>query len=668
MNVFDFANPSGWLWALLAIPIILLYVLKIRMRRQRVATLLFWDRLFNEKKPRSWWQRLRHVLSLLLQLAFLLLLVTALVDPLWSWQRRQARRIVLIVDNSASMNAVEDDERTRLDEAKDSARSLVRSLRGGDQMAILSAGGHVQVAIGLTDHQRSLLSAIDFFPNTDGPTDVLNAVSVAERLLAGHDRPGEIIVLSDGCFENIEQLKLNSKVTIYGVGQPLDNVGITRYQVRRNLVDAVAYEVLVDVTNYSDVDRDCRIELNLEGELMDVIPLTLGPAETQTRIVDHTSISGGRLIASIDVEDALAVDNAALAVLPQRVPIPIVLVTQGNVFLKGVLESISLVDLKVSLTVPETLPTNGILVLDQTVPAELPHGKVIAINPQGNCDAWTLGDPISQPIVASIDEESPLTQHVRLDSMLFPDARLLQFTMDFEPLIRDPFDQALLAHGRRPDGDVVVLTGSLEKGDLPLRIAFPVLMKNTIEWFQGNAGELRPAVATGELVSVKLPPSATRRKSEVTISDRERNANDVSEVKLTMIEQATTMRQDFVLISPSDHRTPISLTDQPSLIGPLLETGLWTIRSTSAAGDKDAALSSSDDASGEAKEPSEMMHVACNLACASESDLRPREDLPRVGVQHLVSLGGHSLWFYLTAAAAVLIVVEWWLYQRRIVG
>ena len=68
-------NPAALLLAGLAIPIVVFYILKIRLRRVPVSTLLFWRQIFEEKKPRSLWQRLRHLLSLLLQLAFLALLV-----------------------------------------------------------------------------------------------------------------------------------------------------------------------------------------------------------------------------------------------------------------------------------------------------------------------------------------------------------------------------------------------------------------------------------------------------------------------------------------------------------------------------------------------------------------------------------------------------------------
>lgn len=670
MNILEFANLSGWWWAALAIPILLLYILKIRLRRQSVSTLLFWDRLFDEKKPRAWWQRLRHLLSLLLQLAFLLLLVAALTDPLWSWQKNRQRRIVLVVDNSASMRALEEDGQARLDKAKQSASALIRSLRSGDRMAVLSAGGKPQVVIGMTDHQRSLLSAIEELPPTDGPTDVAAAVAAAERLLSD-EQQGEILVLTDGCFEQLEQLQSNERVKVYGVGTARDNVAITRYQVRRSLLDAIGYQILIDVTNFSSEDRSCRVELTLGEELVDVIPMELKPDATQTRILDHTSAGGGEMIAKLDVTDALATDNTAVAVLPKRAPIPVVLVTQGNLFLKGVLESIPLVDLRIVSEPPSVSPAGGILVLDRVVPKQLPVGRVVVVDPQASCDAWTLGEPIPQPIVASVDADSPLTKHVRLDNVVFPDAQQLNFTAQFEPLIQDPLDQPLLARLRRNGGDAVVLTCNLEKGDLPLRIAFPVLMQNTIEWFQGHSGELRPAVASGRMLTLDVGATPETNQTAPATSTAETPSVD-PDADVAVLESATAeVKRDMILVSPSRASVPLTVIDEQVTIGPLLETGIWTVRpgkqddpvapaDSVAAGDKSTGEAGEDDP--------RVVRVACNLVDAAESDLRPRGELTDVEGRALLALGGQSLWFYLTLLAAALIAIEWWLYQRRIVG
>src|SRR5436305_11928784 len=120
----SFANPIAWLWAALVIPVVIFYVLKVRLRRVPVSTVIFWRQIFDEKKPRSLWQRLRHLVSLLVQLALLGLLVAALAEPFFSWEALTSRRVILVLDNSASMNAT-DVPPSRLAAAKEEAHRVV---------------------------------------------------------------------------------------------------------------------------------------------------------------------------------------------------------------------------------------------------------------------------------------------------------------------------------------------------------------------------------------------------------------------------------------------------------------------------------------------------------------------------------------------------------------
>src|SRR5205823_11727921 len=113
----NLAYPGMLWWALLAVPVVIFYILKIRLRRIPVSTVIFWQQIFEEKKPRSIWQRLRHLVSLLIQLALVSLLVAALTEPFLSSELLTARRVVLVIDNSASMNAT-DVAPTRLAKAK----------------------------------------------------------------------------------------------------------------------------------------------------------------------------------------------------------------------------------------------------------------------------------------------------------------------------------------------------------------------------------------------------------------------------------------------------------------------------------------------------------------------------------------------------------------------
>src|SRR6478672_5602191 len=198
------AVPLALAWSLLAIPIVIFYILKIRLRQVPVSTTIFWRQIYDEKRPRSLWQILRHLLSLLVQIIWLLLLVFALTEPFFTWEILQARRLILVVDNSASMRAT-DLAPARLEVARQIGRQVIASLRFRDEMAIVAAGVQPQVVCGLTGHERTLRAALDGIQPTDGPTRVADAVELGKRLLADA-KHGRVVVLSDGCFKDSEKL------------------------------------------------------------------------------------------------------------------------------------------------------------------------------------------------------------------------------------------------------------------------------------------------------------------------------------------------------------------------------------------------------------------------------------------------------------------------------
>ena len=352
-------NPTALFWLGLIVPVVIIYVLKVRLRRVPVSTILFWRQIYDEHQPRSLWRRLRHWLSLLVQILLVCLLVFALTDPHFAWEDRQSRRIVLIVDNSASMNAT-DVIPSRLELAKESARLAIGTMRFGDEIAVLTAGGRPQVSSGFSSHSRQLVSAVDGIAATDSPTHVGDAVELAGRMLGRHGdkHRREILVLTDGGLDTSrrEGSSVAQKTPATERALPelhfrrfgtssAGNVGFTRFQVRRSPIDPLGYEILIEVSNLSDEPIDTRLEIELNQDLVDVIPLQLAPGQRWSQTLEKTSADGGLLVAKLDRADALAADNSAWAVLPRRDPLPVTLVTEGNLFLQKVFESHPLVRL-----------------------------------------------------------------------------------------------------------------------------------------------------------------------------------------------------------------------------------------------------------------------------------------------------------------------------------
>ena len=167
----SFATPLAFFLAALAVPILILYILKVRLRRLPVSTNLFWKQIYDEKPPRSIWQYLRHLLSLLAQLLLVVLLVLAVADPHLPWQLLQARRIVAVIDNSASMRTG-DVSPSRFEAALDAALATADGLRFRDQMAIVLAGPEPEVVVGMSGHVPTLKRALRSIMVSDNPTEL----------------------------------------------------------------------------------------------------------------------------------------------------------------------------------------------------------------------------------------------------------------------------------------------------------------------------------------------------------------------------------------------------------------------------------------------------------------------------------------------------------------
>jgi len=622
----SFANPTALALAALAVPIIIFYILKIRLRRVPVSTVMFWRQIFEEKQPRSIWQHLRHLLSLLVQLLFLILLVLALGEPYFNWEVLAARRLVLVVDNSASMNAT-DVTPTRLEVAKGIAREIISRLRFRDELAIVAAGTEPRVVCGLSGHERTLQKSLEELPATDGPTRVADAVGLARNLLGG--RPNaRILLVSDGCFEGAEQLVKASDVQLFPVGERTSNLGITRFQVRRSLLDPTGYQILIEVVNASDDEVECRLELDLDDDVVDVVPLKLEPGGQWSQTIDKTSTEGGRLTARLDYADALAADNKAWALLPRREPLKVLLVSEPNLFLEKVLEANPLVQLQVMREAPGQIPAGTVLILHRKVPEKLPAGMVFVIDPGGACDLWEVGEPLDSPIVMKQDRDSLLMTHVRLDNVVMPQARKLSFQAHAHVLAGAVSNDPVYASIERPEGKVLVFTVNLDLGDLPLRTAFPILVTNALGWFAGAAGELREAVVTGAVTEVPLPA----------------------------VTAGTTPRPPLQLWAPAGgapRALPTGLAQVA--VGPFDRSGIWSI-APAASGTTPAIP----------VEPA-VVEIACNLANRAESDLRAAPEILSESQSEPLATGfmTRPIWYYLIGLAWFLAGLEWYLYQRR---
>src|SRR5258708_37011870 len=103
----SFLAPTALVLGALAVPIILLYMLRLRRRDVQVSSTMLLQQLLRDREANAPWQRLRRNLLLLLQLLILAALVFPLARPFITVLTITTRRTALLIDATAGMNGTQ---------------------------------------------------------------------------------------------------------------------------------------------------------------------------------------------------------------------------------------------------------------------------------------------------------------------------------------------------------------------------------------------------------------------------------------------------------------------------------------------------------------------------------------------------------------------------------
>lgn len=258
-------NPEGS-WALLGIPlVVLIHLLRQRSRRVFVSTLFLVDQMPQRSSSGVRIQRLRKSASLWLQLLSALALAWLLMAPRW-FHSGGVRRVVVVLDSSASMGAFQENLMSalgaRIDEYE-SASTLVEwtLLETDPASASLYSGSESRAFLAAAENHRPGL----------GAHDVKGALNAA-RTIASEN--GIVIFATDHVADVPEGIELMA------VGAPLPNVGLVDVGLGV-LPDGgggnagLAWTVLIQ--NYSDVVQERSWSLDVDGRAGDPESLVLGP-------------------------------------------------------------------------------------------------------------------------------------------------------------------------------------------------------------------------------------------------------------------------------------------------------------------------------------------------------------------------------------------------------
>ncbi|MCL5994425.1 MAG: VWA domain-containing protein [Chloroflexi bacterium] len=598
-------NPIALLFALLAIPIILLYLLRLQRREQTVSSTLLWQQVVLDREANTLWQRLRRNLLLVLQLLTLAFLVFALIRPYLNMPATLSGQLIVLLDGSASMQAT-DVSPSRFEAAKVQVRRLIDELGPNNEMTIVLVDGSPHALTGSTNSKSELNAALDAALPSLTPANWSAAIALAAATGGGDaNTSATTVVVSDGA--NADDLRLITGNARYiPIGSSGENVAISTLSLRRTTRGMAAF---VRVTNTGSSAERVLASLRADGVLLDARTLDVPAGQSTGWTVNGFDPQLTAVHATIDraTNNKLPLDDVAYAVNTNNATRRALLLTRGNRFLEQALSVLPNLQVTRAITPPVAgdLKPYDLYVLDGISMTLPPRANVMFIGAQS---VFTTSGIFSNTAFVRA-EPHPVLQSANFRNVNAVDVSRVNVPSWLKPVVESQGGPLLFAGEQTGEnarfGRVVLIPFELRRSDLPLQIAFPILIVNSVEWLSPPQGLSIPTnVKPGEVVP--LP-------------------------------------QGTIVQLPSGNRVAVdqrgfALTN---------EVGVYRVQ----VNDTTSAF-------------------AVNFAHAAESQITPNPQLA-VGGSAPVSevkpqFSQREVWSWLALLALVLLVIEWWIYQRGV--
>ncbi|MCK4937198.1 MAG: BatA domain-containing protein [Methanosarcinales archaeon] len=495
------SNPLGLLALASIIPLIILYLLRPKTMNMNVPSFLFFLKRRQQRNKLSLLlQKIIRDPMFLIQLLILLLLSTAIAAPYIMEERVSGQHTVIVIDNSASMQAG-----GRLDTAKELAAGRLSTVN-----SVVWAQNVPVMALKEADRTNAA-EIIDLTPQRAVTSDLAAATTYAKRL-AGPG--GTIIVFSDfASWSGDDPLVAKGlaeqdgvRVEFVQVAEASGNIGIVNGWLD---VEQGDYTLNLAIRNFDDKKKTVAFDVRTGSDKRSG-SLSIPAHSTRAYIVPD--LQTGITKVSISNGGALSLDDTAYLYIPSAAGGRVLLVDSRNEPPTGIALSLLPVSVRHTTTLPGNLSDYGVVILGSVDNNSLgPNaakalgnfvksgGTLIATASVGsmglaNLDSSLLPIDIigmSNETDLKMISESPLTSSIPLSDIEV--VRHIRGTApDTATVLMEGLDGApMLSHWRRGEGTVIYLglndiTGDDAWSGFNTMPQFPLFWKQMLDWTGGT--------------------------------------------------------------------------------------------------------------------------------------------------------------------------------------
>jgi hypothetical protein len=400
--------------------------------------------------------------------------------------------VILIVDGSTSMQAAVDPlgvaGRTHFDLARQVVHDRLSELGNGDVASVLVLGTHTTTfeASGAVDIDR-LRGELDRLKPPGGRADFNAALRLCRDLLLPGLRD-EVVVITDGAISVdpalVQEIAAPIELKLITGSVSSSNLAITEINARGSVSAPGRQDLFLRVANFGDQSMTTTVAITADDVPVTQREITLG-AGSSTNVVETLPEGAKAATATLSGSDALAADNRASVTLAGSgaTGVRILLVSDAPGALLKALSALpgsQVQTLSLSQYLASTsLPAIDLIAFEGAAPAgSLPNVPALVVNPgPGNqANAGSMPQPVPTRLLA----QDPILNGVDLAGVTFGQVPIVALAptdvevvgADGGPLIY----RTHLANGEPAN----VLMFNIEESNLPVRVAFPILVSNLV--------------------------------------------------------------------------------------------------------------------------------------------------------------------------------------------
>jgi hypothetical protein len=485
------------MWFLGSVPlIIIMYILKQKFEEREISSVYLWQQVLKDIEVNTPWQKLKKNLLLLLQLLAALLLVLALSDPYVNLKGTDYASLIVVIDNTGSMNAAYD-QTTRLEKAKAMAQDLVKNAATGTQLTLITAGRYPKVEASNTKDKQEVLKKIRDIRSSNTAGNINDASSMVSAV--SKQAPSYKAVFYTDSGVSLE--KLNGEVV--SLAKPVGNISLDL--LSHNVKDG-KLNILLRATNHGSSEAAGEVTLYGNEAVLDIKEIRLKAGESKTFYSKLENRAVSYLWAELGGKDGLASDNTIYDVVKPSKVQKVLLVSQSNLFIEKAFSIIDNVELYKANPGDEIQGEYDLYIYDGTMPNRLPQkGSLLFLNPPASMDFISVKGELEGGTGRAI--ENSLTKYMEGTSFAVSKLRNVELPYFADEVLEVEGNTAAFV-GQYKERKVSVIAFDLHNSDFVLTPEYPIFMHNIAGYLISIGSGERSSYTSGESVAVNAVPDA----------------------------------------------------------------------------------------------------------------------------------------------------------------